>query len=121
VATWTVPPWSPPYSSWTLETTGVIGSDLCWSSGAISGETGFPTGKYAMYMDGPWATNTYKQGELHWLRHGANSSGPADRFRVVGGEDLVIAKGGKNEAATIKFVKFLSLRSLSWPWLARVT
>ncbi len=44
----------------TLDTTGVIGSDFVGGSGAISGETGFPTGQYAMYMDGPWATTTYK-------------------------------------------------------------
>lgn len=91
----------------TLETTGVIGSDFVGGSGAISGETGFPTGKYAMYMDGPWATNTYKQANFTGYGTEPIPPGPGGSISVVGGEDLVIAKGGKNEAATIKFVKFL--------------
>jgi multiple sugar transport system substrate-binding protein len=91
----------------TLDTTGVIGSDFVGGSGAISGETGFPTGKYAMYMDGPWATNTYKQADFTGYGTEPIPPGPGGSISVVGGEDLVIAKGGKNEADTIKFVKFL--------------
>jgi multiple sugar transport system substrate-binding protein len=91
----------------TLESTGVIGSDFVGGSGAISGETGFPTGKYAMYMDGPWATNTYKQANFTGYGTEPIPAGPGGSISVVGGEDLVIAKGGKNEAATIKFVKYL--------------
>jgi multiple sugar transport system substrate-binding protein len=91
----------------TLESTGVIGSDFVGGSGAISGETGFPTGKYAMYMDGPWATNTYKQANFTGYGTEPIPPGPGGSVSVVGGEDLVIAKGGKNEAATIKFVKYL--------------
>jgi len=90
----------------TLESTGVIGSDFVGGSGSISGETGFPTGKYAMYMDGPWATTRTSRP--------TSPVTPRSQFcwsrwidSVVGGEDLVIAKGGKNEADTIKFVKYL--------------
>ena len=43
-----------------LDKSGVIGSDFVGGSGAISGETGFPKGQYAMYFDGPWAPTTYK-------------------------------------------------------------
>jgi multiple sugar transport system substrate-binding protein len=91
----------------TLESTGVIGSDFVGGSGSISGETGFPTGKYAMYMDGPWATNTYKQANFTGYTTEPIPAGPGGSISVVGGEDLVIAKGGKNEADTIKFVKYL--------------
>ena len=45
----------------TLYKEGVIGSDFVGGSGSISGETGFPTGEYAMYLDGPWATTTYRE------------------------------------------------------------
>ncbi len=85
---------------------GVIGSDIVGGAGSISGETGFPTGQYAMYLDGPWATNTYKSDKF---AYGTSliPAGPGGSVSVVGGEDLVIAKGGKHMAATIKFVQFL--------------
>jgi multiple sugar transport system substrate-binding protein len=91
----------------TLDTTGVIGSDMAGGSGAISGETGFPTGQYAMYMDGPWATTTYKDANFTGYGTELIPTGPGGTVSVVGGEDLVIAKDAKNMADTIKFVKFL--------------
>jgi multiple sugar transport system substrate-binding protein len=90
-----------------LDKKGVIGSDMKGGSGAISGETGFPLGQYAMYMDGPWATTTYKQANFKGWGTVPIPAGPGGSISVVGGEDLVIAKGGKNEAATLTFVKFL--------------
>jgi ABC-type glycerol-3-phosphate transport system substrate-binding protein len=86
---------------------GVIGSDFVGGSGAISGETGFPTGQYAMYLDGPWATTTYKAANFTGYGTALIPAGPGGSVSVVGGEDLVIAKGGKHMADTIKFVKFL--------------
>ena len=91
----------------TLDTSGVIGSDMAGGSGAISGETGFPTGQYAMYMDGPWATTTYKDANFTGYTTGLIPAGPGGSVSVVGGEDLVIAKHAPQMAATIKFVKFL--------------
>ena len=91
----------------TFEQSGVIGSDMVGGSGAISGETGFPTGQYAMYLDGPWATNTYKQANFTGYGMVIDPPGPGGSGSVVGGEDLVIAKNAPNMAATIKFVKFL--------------
>ena len=91
----------------TFDQSGVIGSDMAGGSGAISGETGFPTGQYAMYLDGPWATNTYKQANFTGYGTVIDPPGPGGSGSVVGGEDLVIAKHAPNMAATIKFVKFL--------------
>ena len=76
----------------TFEQNGVIGSDMAGGSGAISGETGFPTGQYAMYLDGPWATNTYKQANFTGYGTVIDPPGPGGSASVVGGEDLVIAK-----------------------------
>ena len=90
-----------------LDKSGVIGSDFKGGSGAISGETGFPLGQYAMYMDGPWATNTYKQANFTGYGTEPIPAGPGGSISVVGGEDLVIAKDAPNMAATIKFVEFL--------------
>ena len=86
---------------------GVIGSDMVGGSGAISGETGFPKGEYAMYLDGPWAPTTYKDAEFTGYGTSLIPAGPGGSVSVVGGEDLVIAKGGKHLADTIKFVQFL--------------
>jgi multiple sugar transport system substrate-binding protein len=91
----------------TLDTSGVIGSDMVGGSGAVSGETGFPTGQYAMYMDGPWATTTYKDANFTGYGTELIPAGPGGSVSVVGGEDLVIPKNAPNMAATIKFVKFL--------------
>jgi multiple sugar transport system substrate-binding protein len=86
---------------------GVIGSDFVGGSGAISGETGFPKGEYAMYLDGPWAPTTYKAAGFTGYGTTLIPAGPGGSISVVGGEDLVIAKGGKHLADTIKFVQFL--------------
>jgi multiple sugar transport system substrate-binding protein len=90
-----------------LDQQGVIGSDMVGGSGAISGETGFPKGQYAMYLDGPWATTTYKDAEFTGYGTSLIPAGPGGTVSVVGGEDLVIAKGGKHLADTIKLVQFL--------------
>ncbi len=91
-----------------LDKAGVIGSDFKGGSGAISGETGFPKGQYAMYSDGPWATTTYKQAAFSGYGTEVEPAGPGGHRSVVGGEDLVVAKGGKNLADTIKFVQYLT-------------
>ena len=91
----------------TYQQSGVIGSDMAGGSGSISGETGFPLGQYAMYLDGPWATNTYKQANFTGYGMVIDPPGPGGSGSVVGGEDLVIAKNAPNMDATIKFVKFL--------------
>ncbi len=86
---------------------GDIGSDFVGGSGSISGETGFPLGEYAMYFDGPWAPTTYKADGFKGYSTALLPKGPGGSISVVGGEDLVIAKGGKHLADTIKFVQFL--------------
>ncbi|MGO9150612.1 MAG: extracellular solute-binding protein [Acidimicrobiales bacterium] len=91
----------------TLYKEGVIGSDFVGGSGSISGETGFPTGAYAMYLDGPWATTTYREDKFTGYGTSLIPRGAGGSTSVVGGEDLVIAKGGKHLADTIKFVQFL--------------
>jgi multiple sugar transport system substrate-binding protein len=87
---------------------GDIGSDFRGGSGAVSGETGFPKGEYAMYLDGPWAVPTYSQ-----LKPPPDygiapvPSGPAGSVSTVGGEDIVIPRNAANLADTEKFAEFL--------------
>ena len=87
---------------------GDIGSDFRGGAGAVSGETGFPKGQYAMYLDGPWAVPTYTA-LTPPPDYGIAPvpSGTAGSVSTVGGEDLVIPKNASNPSATEKFAQFL--------------
>jgi multiple sugar transport system substrate-binding protein len=87
---------------------GDIGSDFRGGAGAVSGETGFPKGQYAMYLDGPWAIPTYTA-LTPPPDYGIAPvpSGSAGSVSTVGGEDLVIPKNASNLTATEKFAQFL--------------
>lgn len=91
-----------------LDKAGDIGTDFRGGSGAISGETGFPKGEYAMYIDGPWAVPTYAQD--HFSDYGMElmPKGPGGSISVVGGEDLVIAKNVPHLSAAVKLAQFLT-------------
>ncbi|MHB1782981.1 MAG: extracellular solute-binding protein [Acidimicrobiales bacterium] len=91
-----------------LHQAGDIGSDFLGGAGAVSGETGFPKGQYAMYIDGPWAVPTYKA--LNFTSYGMAliPKGRGGSTSVVGGEDLVIAKDVKHLADVVKFTQFLA-------------
>ncbi|MDA8266607.1 MAG: extracellular solute-binding protein, partial [Actinomycetota bacterium] len=92
-----------------LDKNGNIGSDFKGGAGAISGETGFPKGQYAMYIDGPWAVPTYAA-----LKPKPNygmaliPTGTSHSISTVGGEDLVIAKDVQHQADAIKLAQFLA-------------
>ena len=91
-----------------LEGAGYIGSDILGGASAVSGEQGFPKGQYAMYIDGPWAVDTYAALEAGAeLRHRAVPD--RERWLVLDRRrrGLVISKGGKNLAAAEKFAQFL--------------
>jgi len=75
-----------------LQKAGDIGSDFVGGSGAISDETGFSKGEYAMEVDGPWAVPTFAG--TSGLNYGVTTfpAGAGGSISTVGGEDLVIAK-----------------------------
>ena len=88
---------------------GYIGSDFQGGASAVSGEAGFPKGEYAMYIDGPWAINTYSAlSPVPSYGIARFPSGIGGSHSTVGGEDTVIAKGGKHVADAEKFAEFLS-------------
>jgi multiple sugar transport system substrate-binding protein len=89
-----------------FDQSGVIGSDFIGGSGAISGETGFPTGQYAMYLDGPWATTTYKNANFTGYGTEVVPGNPTSAS-VVGGEDFVVPKNAKNMPQVLTFLRFL--------------
>ena len=91
-----------------LKNSGDIGSDFVGGSGAVSGETGFPKGEYAMYIDGPWAVPTYRAIPFSGYGMTLFPSGAGGSVSTVGGEDLVIAKDSPNLADSIKLTQFLA-------------
>ena len=91
-----------------LDKAGDIGSDFVGGSGAVSGETGFPKGEYAMYIDGPWAVPTYRQEKFSAYGTALFPSGPGGSVSTVGGEDLVIARDVPNLPDSIKLAQFLA-------------
>lgn len=86
---------------------GYIGPDIVSTTGD-SGEAEFPTGKYAMYIDGPWAVTTYV-GD-HFSDYGIvpMPSGAGGSHSPTGGEDVVIPKGGHHLADAELFAQFLT-------------
>lgn len=87
---------------------GDIGSDFMGGSSAVSGEEGFPKGEYAMYIDGPWAVDTFAADNPK-PNYGIAlfPKGPGGSVSTVGGEDLVISKEGHHITAAEKFAQWL--------------
>jgi multiple sugar transport system substrate-binding protein len=87
---------------------GDIGSDFKGGASAVSGETGFPKGEYAMYIDGPWAVPTYSAlNPVPSYGIAAFPSGAGGSISTVGGEDNLVAKEGHHIADAEKFAEFL--------------
>ncbi len=87
---------------------GFIGPDIINTSGD-SGEQEFPSGKYAMYIDGPWAVGTFAAlSPVPSYGIVAMPSGRGGSHTPTGGEDLVISKGGKHLVDSELFAQFLA-------------
>ena len=91
-----------------LQKAGDIGNDFLGGSGSVSGETGFPKGEYAMYIDGPWAVPTYRQEHFTDYGMALMPKGPGGSISTVGGEDLVIANNVQHQADAVKLAQFLA-------------
>ena len=87
---------------------GDIGSDFLGGASKVSGEQGFPTGTYAMYIDGPWAVPTYQSANPK-PSYGIAPfpKGPGGSVSTVGGEDIVVARSGHHTVDANKFAEFL--------------
>jgi multiple sugar transport system substrate-binding protein len=87
---------------------GDIGSDFLGGASKVSGEQGFPTGQYAMYIDGPWAVATYKTASpVPSYGIAPFPKGAGGSVSTVGGEDNVVARGGHHLLDANKFAEFL--------------
>jgi multiple sugar transport system substrate-binding protein len=86
---------------------GYIGPDIVSTTGD-SGEAEFPSGKYAMYIDGPWAVPTF-QALKPVPSYGIVQmpAGPGGSHTPTGGEDVVVSNGSKHVADAELFAQFL--------------
>jgi len=91
-----------------LDKAGDIGSDFVGGSGSVSGETAFPKGEYAMYIDGPWAFPTYAGDKFSDFGTELFPAGPGGTVSTVGGEDIVIARDAPNIVDAKKLAAFLA-------------
>ena len=91
-----------------LDKAGDIGSDFVGGSGSVSGETAFPKGEYAMYIDGPWAFPTYAGEKFSDFGTELFPAGPGGTVSTVGGEDIVIARDAPNIADAKRLAAFLA-------------
>jgi multiple sugar transport system substrate-binding protein len=81
---------------------GDVNPDVLGGTGTVGGESAFPKGISAMYLDGPWGSAFYQKSDPH-LQYGMEVL----PHSVVGGEDVVIPAGTKHRADAELFAQFL--------------
>jgi multiple sugar transport system substrate-binding protein len=77
--------------------------------GGIATDAGHAEGNYAMIIDGPWMVDIYKNNYPDFQVNFASiPTGPqGTTSSVVGGEDVVVMEGSKNQDAAMKWAAFL--------------
>ena len=77
-------------------------------SGGVSTSDGLAAGAYATILDGPWMypifTNQYPDFKLNAAQVPQGAGGS---ISVVGGEDIVLTKSSKNQAAATEFMRYM--------------
>jgi multiple sugar transport system substrate-binding protein len=77
--------------------------------GGIATDAGHAEGTYAMIIDGPWMVDIYKNNYPDFAVNFAPiPTGPqGTTSSVVGGEDVVVLEGSKNQEAAMKWAAYL--------------
>lgn len=77
--------------------------------GGIATDAGQAEGTYGMIIDGPWMVDIYKSNYPDFqVNFAPMPTGPSGtNSSVVGGEDVVILEGTKNQEAAMKWTAFL--------------
>lgn len=77
--------------------------------GGIATDAGHAEGTYAMIIDGPWMVDIYKSNYPDFqVNFAPIPTGPGGtNSSVVGGEDVVILEGSKNQEAAMKWASYL--------------
>jgi multiple sugar transport system substrate-binding protein len=77
--------------------------------GGIATDAGHAEGTYAMIIDGPWMVDIYKNNYPDFqVNFAPIPTGPqGTTSSVVGGEDVVVLAGSKNQEAAMKWAAYL--------------
>src|SRR6266508_1995785 len=77
--------------------------------GGIATDAGHAEGTYAMIIDGPWMVDIYKNNYPDFqVNFAPIPTGPqGSTSSVVGGEDVVVLEGSKNQEAAMKWAAYL--------------
>ena len=78
-----------------------------WRPGAISKDTGFINGMYAMILTGPWNVKTFREAGLDFDVN-LVPEGPAGSSSNVGGSNLVIFKSCKYPEIAYEYIKYVT-------------
>ncbi len=86
-----------------------------WRPGAISKDTGFINGMYAMIMTGPWNVKTFRDAGLDFDVN-LVPAGPAGSSSNVGGSNLVVFKSCKHPEIAYEYIKFVTNAESQTQW-----
>ena len=95
-----------------MQVYGVSPKEMDFVNGYNNMMTGFKQGRYAMIINGPWATSDALNGEEFKdpenLGVAIIPKGPKGNFSPVGGHSYVVYKGSAVKPEAIKFANYLS-------------
>jgi arabinogalactan oligomer/maltooligosaccharide transport system substrate-binding protein len=95
-----------------MQVYGVSPKEMDFVNGYNNMMTGFKQGRYAMIINGPWATSDVLNGEEFKdpenLGVAIIPKGPKGNFSPVGGHSYVVYKGSTVKPEAMKFASFLS-------------
>ncbi|MFZ2956500.1 MAG: extracellular solute-binding protein [Candidatus Ozemobacteraceae bacterium] len=86
-----------------------------WRAGSISPDSGFVNGKFAMIFSGPWNLPKFGNSGIDF-GVGLIPAGPAGTSTNVGGTNVVIFNGSKNQQACFDFLTYFTSADVHARW-----
>ena len=90
-----------------------------WQAGAITADTGFQNGKYAMVLNGPWKLKTLETLDLDF---GVSliPRGPAGTATNVGGTNMVVFRTCEHPDTACAFLTYLTSAEIQALWARKL-
>lgn len=87
---------------------GYMPNIILGDSGGLSTSDGLAKGTYATILDGPWMYPIFASQYPNFKLKAAQAlKGAGGSISVVGGEDIVLTKSSKNQAAATEFMRYM--------------
>jgi len=91
-----------------------------WIPGAITKDTGFTNGMYAMIMSGPWNIRSFTRAGINF-EVSLIPEGPAGSSSNVGGTNMVVFKGCKHPEIAYEYIKFITSVKTQVRWCTELS